>query len=90
MIVLDTHVVPELLRPAPAAQVEAWLDEDLRDRIPPFDRAAAIAYAAIAAKRHAAGRPISQFAARLRPSPARMGQQWPRVIQATLRAAGSI
>ena len=25
MIVLDTHVVSELLRPAPATQVEAWL-----------------------------------------------------------------
>ncbi len=103
MIVLDTNVVSELLRPAPAAQVEAWLsaldgagvyftavgeaelrhgvailpagkrrtaltktiegilEEDFRDRILPFDRAAASAYAAIAAKRRAAGRPISQF-----------------------------
>jgi predicted nucleic acid-binding protein len=25
MIILDTNVVSELLRPAPAAQVEAWL-----------------------------------------------------------------
>lgn len=103
MIVLDTNVVSELLRPAPAAQVEAWLaaqdgatvyftavgeaelrhglallpagarrnalsravegilDEDFRDRILSFDREAALAYAAIAAKRRAAGRPISQF-----------------------------
>jgi predicted nucleic acid-binding protein len=103
MIVLDTNVVSELLRPAPAVQVEAWLatqegmaihfttvgeaelrlgvailpagrrrtalskaieailDEDLRDRILPFDSAAARAFAAIAAARRAAGRPISQF-----------------------------
>jgi hypothetical protein len=103
MIVLDTNVVSELLRPAPAKQVEAWLsaqdgatvyftavgeaelrhgvailptgrrrtalakaiegilEEDFRDRILPFDRAAASAYAAIATKRRAAGRPISQF-----------------------------
>ena len=103
MIVLDTNVVSELLRPAPAKQVEAWLsaqdgatvyftavgeaelrhgvailpagrrrtalsmaiegilEEDFRNRILPFDRAAASAYAAIAAKRRAAGRPISQF-----------------------------
>ncbi|MFN7835399.1 MAG: PIN domain-containing protein [Burkholderiaceae bacterium] len=103
MIVLDTNVISELLRPAPATQVEAWLsaqdgtevyfttvgeaelrhgvailpagkrrtalakaiegilEEDFRDRILPFDRAAANAYAAIAAKRRAAGRPISQF-----------------------------
>ena len=103
MTVLDTNVVSELLRPAPATQVEAWLaaqdgaivyftavgeaelrhgvailpagrrrtalakaiegmlEEDFRDRILPFDHAAASAYAAIAAKRRAAGRPISQF-----------------------------
>ena len=103
MIVLDTNVVSELLRPAPAKQVEAWLsaqdgatvyftavgeaelrhgvallpagrrrtalsmaiegilEEDFRNRILPFDRAAASVYAAIAAKRRAAGRPISQF-----------------------------
>lgn len=103
MIVLDTNVVSEMLRPAPAPQVETWLatqdaasvyftavgeaelrhgvailapgrrrtalgavidgmlDEDFRDRILPFDRAAARAYATIAAERRAAGRPISQF-----------------------------
>ncbi|MCX7228271.1 MAG: PIN domain-containing protein [Burkholderiales bacterium] len=103
MIILDTNVLSELLRPAPARQVERWLsaqdgakvyfttvgeaelrhgvailaagkrrtalteaidgllEEDFRDRILPFDRAAARAYAAIAAERRAAGRPISQF-----------------------------
>ena len=96
MIVLDTKVVSELLRPAPSKQVEAWLalqdgaaiyftavgvailpagkrrtalskaiesilSEDFRDRILPFDRAAALAYAGIASERRAAGRPISQF-----------------------------
>jgi toxin FitB len=103
MIVLDTNVVSELLRPTPAPEVEAWLaaqdgatiwftavgeaelrhgvailpagrrrndlagaieamlEEDFRDRILPFDRIAARAYATIAAERRAAGRPISQF-----------------------------
>lgn len=103
MIVLDTNVVSELLRPSPAPAVEAWLaaqdgaevyftavgeaellhglailpagkrrhglaqaiegilEEDFRDRILPFDRAAAQAYATIAAERRAAGRTISQF-----------------------------
>ena len=103
MIILDTNVLSELLRPTPEPQVEAWLaaqdgtnvyftavgeaelrhgvailpagrrrtalgaaidgilDEDFRDRILPFDREAARAYAAIAAERRAAGRPISQF-----------------------------
>lgn len=103
MIILDTNVVSELLRPDPARQVERWLseqdgatvyfttvseaelwhgvallpagkrrtalaqaiegmlEEDFRDRILPFDRAAARAYAAIAAEHRAAGRPIGQF-----------------------------
>lgn len=103
MIILDTNVVSELLRPAPSPAVEAWLaaqdgptvfftaigeaelrlgvailpagrrrtalaeaidamlEEDFRDRILPFDTEAAEAYAAIAADRRAAGRPISQF-----------------------------
>ncbi len=103
MIILDTNVLSELLRPEPARQVERWLsaqdgtkvyfttvgeaelrhgvsilpagkrrnaltnaiegllDEDFRDRILPFDRDAARAYATIAAARRAAGRPISQF-----------------------------
>jgi len=103
MIILDTNVVSELLRPAPSPAVEAWLaaqdgatvfftaigeaelrlgvailpagrrrtslaeaidamlEEDFRGRILAFDTAAAQAYAAIAATRRAAGRPISQF-----------------------------
>ena len=103
MIVLDTNIISELLRPAPAPEVEAWLatqdgatlyfttvgeaelrhgvailpmgqrrnalaqaiegmlEEDFRDRILPFDRAAARSFAAIAAARRALGRPISQF-----------------------------
>ncbi len=103
MIVLDTNVLSELLRPVPAKHVEDWLaaqngasvffttvgeaelrhglallpagerhdalanaieailDEDFRDRILPFDREAARAYAVIASERRAAGRPISQF-----------------------------
>jgi predicted nucleic acid-binding protein len=103
MIILDTNVLSELLRPEPAKQVERWLsaqdgakvyfttvgeaelrhgvailpagkrrnaltiaiegllEEDFRDRVLPFDRAAARAYATIAAARLAAGRPISQF-----------------------------
>jgi predicted nucleic acid-binding protein len=103
MIILDTNVLSELLRPAPARQVERWLsaqdgakvyfttigeaelrhgvailpagkrrtalvtaiegllEEDFRDRILPFDRAAARAYATIAAARRATGRPIGQF-----------------------------
>ncbi len=105
MMILDTNVVSELLRPAPAParQVEAWLSaqdgapiyfttvgeaelrfglgllpagqrrtaltkaiegflaDDLRDRILPFDRPAASAYATIAVARRAAGRAISQL-----------------------------
>lgn len=103
MIIVDTNVISELFRPAPARQVETWLadqdganlyfttigetelrhgveilpsgkrrtaliraiegilEEDFRDRILPFDRPAASAYAAIAAERRALGRPISQF-----------------------------
>ncbi len=103
MIILDTNVVSELLRPEPTAQVERWLaeqdgakvyftavgeaelrygvailpagrrrrslslaidsilEEDFHDRILPFDRAAALAYAVIAQERRAKGRPISQF-----------------------------
>ncbi len=103
MIILDTNVVSELLRPAPTPAVEAWLTaqdgatvyfttvgeaelrlgvallpagrrrsalaaaiesmlaEDFCDRILPFDRSAARAYAEIVAKRRSAGRPISQF-----------------------------
>ena len=48
-------------RNALTAAIEGLLDEDFRDRILPFDRAAARVYATIAAKRRALGRPISQF-----------------------------
>jgi toxin FitB len=107
MIVLDTNVLSELLRPAPAPQVEDWLsrqvglavyfttvgeaelwlgikllppgkrrtslahavqgilEQDFQDRILSFDRAAASAYAEIAAERRAVGRPISQFDAQI-------------------------
>jgi len=103
MIVLDTNIISELLRPAPNKQVEAWLsaqdgenvyfttvgeaelkyglallpagkrrnalskaveeilNEDFQDRILAFDRAAARAYAVMAAALRAAGRSISQF-----------------------------
>jgi predicted nucleic acid-binding protein len=102
MIIVDTNVVSELLRPTPEPRVEAWLaardgldiyltaiseaelrygvaimengkrrdvlseaiDRILRDdmagRVLAFDSAAAEAYAAIAASRRAAGRPIAQ------------------------------
>lgn len=103
MIILDTNVVSELLRPTPEPRVEAWLAaqdgadvyltaiseaelrygvavmaegkrrealaqaidgllrDDFRARILPFDSHAAKAFAAIAADRRAAGRPISQL-----------------------------
>ncbi len=43
-----------------AAEVEGLLRDDLRDRVLPFDSEAARAYAEIAAKRRAEGRPPSQ------------------------------
>lgn len=52
---------PAKRRTALAKAIEGILEEDFRDCILPFDRAAASAYAAIAARRCAAGRPISQF-----------------------------
>ena len=103
MIVLDTNVVSELMRPTPAPQVEAWLatcdgsqvffttigeaelrygvallpagrrrtrlsqlidqllEHEFRSRVLPFDSQAAHSFAVIAAKRRAAGRPISQL-----------------------------
>jgi predicted nucleic acid-binding protein len=103
IIVLDTNVISELLRPTPAESVEQWLAEqdgggvyltciseaellhgvallpsgrrkaalakaiqsilvqEFRNRILSFDSPAARAYAAIAAERRAAGRPISHF-----------------------------
>ncbi len=48
-------------RNALTTAIEGLLDEDFRDRVLPFDRDAARAYATIAAARRAAGRPISQF-----------------------------
>jgi len=48
-------------RAAFTTAIEGLLYEDFRDRILPFDRTAARAYATIAAERRAAGRPISQF-----------------------------
>ena len=101
MIVLDTNVVSELMRPDPSSKVVDWvaaqaiprlflstvseaelrygveilpagerrtrwldevegmLSEDFAGRILPFDRAAAQAYAVIAAARRTAGRPIN-------------------------------
>ena len=107
MIILDTNVISELLRPEPEPQVEHWLatqdgaacylttvceaelryglallpegkkrvalsqaieailNEDFQDRILPFDRRSALAYAFIAKERRDAGRPISQFDAQI-------------------------
>lgn len=107
MIVLDTNVISEMLRPKPAPQVAEWLaaqavsalfttaitqaeiyyglsllpagrrrdrlqqavhlifEEDLRGRVLAFGAGAATAYAAIAAERRRAGRPISQFDAQI-------------------------
>lgn len=101
MILIDTNVVSELMRPEPNAAVLAWfgrqnfavlhlsavseaelrrgvailpeghrrdslqaavdamIAEDFADRVLPFDSAAAVAFAAVFAKRRAAGRPIS-------------------------------
>ena len=44
-----------------AEMMDGILQEDFRGRILPFDSPAAAVYAAIAADRRAAGRPISQF-----------------------------
>jgi len=103
MIVLDTNVVSELMRPSPSLTVEQWvatrpaaslffsavgeaelrygvailaagrrrdalasaveamLRDDFAGRILPFDSAAARAYAEIAARCRAAGRPVAQI-----------------------------
>ncbi len=103
MIILDTNVLSEVLRPIPEGQVLAWLagqwraavftstitraeilygiqtlpagqrkeglrqaargilDQDFAGQVLGFDSDAANAFAIIAAERHAAGRPISQF-----------------------------
>ena len=47
-------------RDALEAVMNRWLDLGFRERILPFDSAAARAYAAIAARRRRAGRPISE------------------------------
>lgn len=107
MILLDTNIVSELMRPAPSQAVMSWLAaqpaaslfisaiteaelrygvmllpegrkraelvaaiegmlaEDFIGRILPFDSAAALAFADIAAGRRQAGRPISQFDAQI-------------------------
>jgi toxin FitB len=107
MILLDTNILSELMRPTSEAAVERWLTEqpiasificaiteaelryglalmpsgkrrsrlaieivemleaDFKDRILPFDSPAAIAFAAIAAERRHAGRPISQSDAQI-------------------------
>ena len=107
MILLDTNVLSELMRPAPETAVEQWLagqpdaslfissiteaelrygaallpigkrrvaliaeiegmlEEDFGGRVLPFDRLAAQAFAAIAADRRGAGRPISQADAQI-------------------------
>ena len=103
MVILDTNVVSELMRPSPEPAVVAWLNarpprdlfvtslteaevragiaflprgkrrrelleaadhafgELFEDRVLPFGRDAARAYASIAAERRRAGRPISQI-----------------------------
>ena len=47
-------------RSAMEAAMTRWLDQGFRDRILPFDSAAARAYAEIAADRRHAGRPIGE------------------------------
>lgn len=107
MILLDTNILSELMRPVPEKGVEQWLadqpdasvfisaiteaelrygvallsagkrrsaltavigdmlGEDFAGRILPFDSAAAIAFAEIAATRRQAGRPIAQADAQI-------------------------
>ncbi len=107
MILLDTNILSELMRPAPSPAVMSWLaaqpaaslfisavteaelrygvlllpegrrradliaaleamlTEDFAGRILPFDSAAALAFAAIAASRWQAGKPVSQFDAQI-------------------------
>ena len=59
---LALAVLPQGRRRSALAQaIQGMLEEDFRDRILPFDSAAARAYADIAAERRALARPISQF-----------------------------
>lgn len=107
MIVLDTNVLSEAIRPVPSRRVLDWLaaqqpsglfttaiseaelfyglallpagkrrasleeavrrmlEEDFAQRVLPFDRAAASAFAVIASGRRKKGRPISEFDAQI-------------------------
>ena len=107
MIVLDTNVLSEAIRPVPSRRVLDWLaaqqpsglfttaiseaelfyglallpagkrrtsleeavrrmlEEDFAQRVLPFDRAAASAFAVIASGRRKKGRPISEFYAQI-------------------------
>jgi toxin FitB len=107
MILLDTDIIAEMMKPNPDPRVEAWLAaqpgpslfittiteselrlavsmsspaarrekftaaidamlaEDFAGRVLPFDAAAAIAYAAIAAESRNAGKPLAQFDAQI-------------------------
>ena len=107
MIILDTNVLSEVMRPLPTAEVLRWLathpasrlftttitqaeilyglellpkgkrraalqsaveamfEEDLADRILPFDSDAARVFPQIAASRRALGRPITQWDAQI-------------------------
>jgi predicted nucleic acid-binding protein len=107
MILLDTNILSELMRPTPEKRVEQWLadqpdasvfitaiteaelrygvallppskrrstlasviedmlGEDFTGRILPFDSAAAVAFAEIAATRRQSGRPITQADAQI-------------------------
>jgi len=107
MIILDTNVISELMKPEPHRGVLKWFDglsaarlfttsitkaeilhgifllppgrrrqaferaaeglfeEDFSGRVLPFDADASLPYATIAARRRAAGRPISHFDAQI-------------------------
>jgi predicted nucleic acid-binding protein len=74
MIVLDTNVVPELMKSAPepgkrreglARAARTASETYFRGHVLPFDSEAAEAFAALAAGRRRAGRPISQADAQI-------------------------
>jgi len=107
MIIVDTNVISEVLRPKPSERVAAWLDAqrpsdiflttvsqaemllgiellprgrrraslesainaifdaDFRERVFPFDTAAARAFALVVAHRHRIGRPIDNMDAQI-------------------------
>ena len=127
MIVLDTNVVSELMRPSPDSgvinwvareaapdlhvsaiseaelrygaevlpqgrrrnvlldEIEGMLREDFGGRVIPFDSYAARAYAAIAAARRAAGRPISHADCQIAAIARAWGHQSPRETWTGLR-----